>query len=73
MEVVINKGRHIEIPEYIMKKLGLKIGEKVTIKEKATSIEIAPSRLVADRLRGSIKSDKKKIDEIIDFEVWELQ
>jgi len=35
MEVVIQKGRYIEIPEYI-----------------------------SDKLRGSIKSDKKKIDEI---------
>jgi bifunctional DNA-binding transcriptional regulator/antitoxin component of YhaV-PrlF toxin-antitoxin module len=73
MEVVINKGRYIEIPEYIMKKLGLKIGERVTIKEKETSIEITPSRLVTDSLRGSIKSDKKKIDEIIKADVWELQ
>lgn len=72
MEVVINKGRYIEIPEYIMKKLGLKIGERVTIKEKAASIEITPSRLVTDSLRGSIKSDKKKIDEIIKAEIWTI-
>jgi len=73
MEVVIQKGRFIEIPEYIMRKLGLQIGEKVTIKEKASHIEIANPKYVADRLRGSIKSDKKKIDEIIKAQVWELQ
>jgi len=60
MEVVIQKGRFIEIPEYIMQKLGLQIGEKVTIKEKASHIEITTPKYVADRLRGSIKSDKKK-------------
>jgi hypothetical protein len=57
----------------IMRKLGLQIGEKVTIKEKASHIEITTPKYVADRLRGSIKSDKKKIDEIINAEVWELQ
>jgi len=46
MEVVINKGRYIEI---------------------------TPSRLVTDSLRGSIKSDEKKIDEIIKADVWEFQ
>jgi hypothetical protein len=56
-----------------MRKLGLQIGEKVTIKEKAFHIEIANPKHVADRLRGSIKSDKKKIDEIIKAQVWELQ
>lgn len=40
MEVVITKGRYIEIPEYIMKKLGLKIGERVTIKEKSDKKKI---------------------------------
>jgi bifunctional DNA-binding transcriptional regulator/antitoxin component of YhaV-PrlF toxin-antitoxin module len=73
MEVVIQKGRYIEIPEYIMRKLGLQIGGKVTITEKASCIEIANPEYVADKLRGSIKCDKKKIDEIIKAEIWELQ
>lgn len=57
----------------IMRKLGLQIGEKVTIKKKASHIEIANPIYIADRLRGYIKSDKNKIDEIIKAEVWELQ
>jgi bifunctional DNA-binding transcriptional regulator/antitoxin component of YhaV-PrlF toxin-antitoxin module len=73
MEVVIQKGRYIEIPEYFMRRLGLQIGAKVTITEKASHIEIANPEYVADKLRGSIKSEKKKIDEIIKAEIWELQ
>ncbi len=73
MEVVIKKGRKIEIPEVAMRKLGLKVGEKVSIKEKAYSLEIAPAKSIADELRGSIKSDKKRIEELVEAEVWELQ
>jgi len=73
MEVVIQKGRYIEIPEYFMRRLGLQIGAKVTITEKASHIEIANPEYVADKLRGSIKSEKKKIDQIIKAEIWELQ
>jgi len=56
MEVVIQKGRYIEIPEYIMRKLGLQIGKKVTITEKASHIEIANPEYVADRLRDEMKN-----------------
>jgi len=33
MESVIRKGRIIELPEELMKKLGLRVGDKIILKE----------------------------------------
>lgn len=49
-----------------MKKLDLREDEEI-------EIEIRRKREVADELRGSIKGDKKRIDELVEVEVWELQ
>jgi len=73
MEVAIRKGRKIEIPEIIMEKFGLKVGDKIILKEHDNNLLITPKRTIADELRGSIKVENKdKIDEIVSTEVWDL-
>ena len=72
MESVIRKGRIIELPEELMKKLGLRVGDKIILKENEKGLSILPKRSIVDELRGSIKVDEETIDEIISAEVWDL-
>jgi len=72
MESVIRKGRIIELPEELMKKLGLRVGDKIILKENEKGLSIRPKRSIVDELRGSIKVDEETIDEIISAEVWDL-
>ncbi len=74
MEVVIKKGRKIEIPEAVMRKLGLKVGEKVIIRERAHSLEIAPAKIkvvekksVVDEISGKLKLEQGIIDELVEM------
>jgi bifunctional DNA-binding transcriptional regulator/antitoxin component of YhaV-PrlF toxin-antitoxin module len=73
MEVIIQKDGMIELPESMMRKLGLKVGDKIIVKDEDDELSIRPKRSIVDELRGSIKvGDKDKIDEIISAEVWDL-
>jgi len=73
MEVIIQKDRKIELPEPMLKKLGLKIGDTIVVKEEDDKLSIRPKQSVVDELRGSIKvEDRDKIDEIVSAEVWDL-
>jgi hypothetical protein len=57
-----------------MRKLGLKVGEKVIIKEKASSLEIAPAKIkavtksVVDEISGKLKLKQEIIDELVESE-----
>ncbi len=75
MEVVIKKGRKIEIPESAMRKLGLEVGKKVIIREKADSLEIVPAKIKAvdrrsmvDEISGKLKLKQEIIDELVESE-----
>lgn len=75
MEVIIKKGRKIEIPEAAMRKLGLKVGGKVIIREKDYSLEIAPAKIkavekrsVVDEISGKLKLKQEIIDELVESE-----
>jgi bifunctional DNA-binding transcriptional regulator/antitoxin component of YhaV-PrlF toxin-antitoxin module len=74
MEAVIRKGRIIiELPEELMGKFGLRIGDKIILKENEKGLSILPKRSIVDEIRGSIKvDDEEAIDEIISAEVWDL-
>lgn len=74
MDVIYEKikpNRNIEIPEEIMKKLHLKIGEKVELRVEDKRLMIHLHKDPIDELTGSISlKDTKLIDEIIESEDW---
>lgn len=72
MDVVIRKGGIIELPQKILERYGLKVGEKILLKERNNYLMISPKRAISDELRGSIKANKNKIDEIVSAEIWDL-
>ncbi len=74
MDVIYEKikpNRNIEIPEEIMKKLHLKVGEKVELRVEDKGLMIHLHKDPIDELTGSISlKDTKLIDEIIESEDW---
>lgn len=73
MEAIIQKDRRIELPEPMLKKLGLKVGDTIVIRDEDDKLSIRPKQSVVDELRGAIKvDDEDKIDEIVSAEVWDL-
>jgi len=71
MEVVIQKGGTIELPEFIMSKFGLKVGSRIDVCIKDKEILIKPVGNVTERIRDSIKlEDPELIERIIESEDW---
>jgi bifunctional DNA-binding transcriptional regulator/antitoxin component of YhaV-PrlF toxin-antitoxin module len=73
MELIIQKDRKIELPEPMLKKLGLKVGDTIVVKDENDRLSIRPKQSVVDELRGAIKvADNDMIDETVSAEVWDL-
>lgn len=71
MEIIIRKGGIIELPEFIIAKLGLIAGKKVTLSIRDKELLIKPVENVTERITDSIKlDDRKLIEEIVETEDW---
>lgn len=71
MEVIVQKGGIIELPNSIMVELGISEGKKVSLKVKDGKILIKPAQNITERLAGSIELDNPDlIDEIVESEDW---
>lgn len=71
MDVIYEKikpNRRIEIPEEMMKRLGLKVGEEIELRVVDRKVLIRPSRSIVDELTGIIKVDPKIVDEVVENE-----
>lgn len=72
MDVIYEKigpNRRIEIPEEMMNRLGLKVGEDVELRVVDRKVLIKPSRSIVDELTGIIKvEDSKVVDEVVENE-----
>jgi len=70
MDVIYEKikpGGEIEIPEEIMKRLHLKVGEEVALSVTDRKLLIKPAKSVIDEVVGTAKlKDAKLIDKIIE-------
>ncbi len=68
MDVIYEKikpNRNIEIPEEIMKKLHLRVGEEVELRVVDRKVLIESTKDPIESLRGMIKLDDKTIKQII--------
>lgn len=71
MEVVVQKGGVIELPNSIMKDLGIGEGKKVSLRVRDGEILIKPAKNITERLSGSIELENADlIDEIVESEDW---
>lgn len=71
MEVVVQKGGVIELPNSIMKDLGIGEGKKVSLRVRDGEILIKPAKNITERLSGSIELENPDlIDEIVESEDW---
>lgn len=70
MDIIYEKikpDRKIEIPEEIMKRLHLKVGEEVALSVTDRKLLIKPAKSVIDEVVGTAKlKDAKLIDKIIE-------
>jgi len=70
MDIIYEKikpGGEIEIPEEIMKRLHLKVGEEVALSVTDRKLLIKPAKSVIDEVVGTAKlKDAKLIDKIIE-------
>ncbi len=63
----IKPNRMIEIPEEVMKRLHLGVGEKIVLSVKDRELLIKPAKSVVDEVVGTAKlEDTKLIDKIIE-------
>jgi antitoxin component of MazEF toxin-antitoxin module len=63
----IKPNREIELPEEVMKRLHLKVGEKIALSVKNRRLLIKPAKSVVDEVVGAAKlKDTKIIDKIIE-------
>ena len=71
MEVVVQKGGVIELPNSVLVEFGIIEGKKLSIKVRDGEILIKPAKNITERLAGSIELDRiELIDEIVESEDW---
>jgi len=69
MEVItIQPNNKIEIPETLLKSIGIKIGENVRIEVRNRELVIKPTKTIVDEITGAIKIDQKIAEKIIESE-----
>ena len=76
MDVIYEKikpGGEIEIPEEIMKRLHLKVGEEVALSVTDRKLLIKPAKSIVDEITGAIEIDPKIGKRIIEDEEIEAQ
>lgn len=71
----IKPNGELKLPQEVMRKLKLKVGEKVRLEIRGNEITVQPVKVgkknITKKLSGSIKlHDPKLIDEIISSEEW---
>jgi len=74
IHVKLLQGGQIKLPPKVLRHLGVSPGDELELKlrDKEVTLSTMRAATISDELRGSLKTEKDKIREILELEIWEL-